>query len=85
MTTKEILEKEKKENFIQLCPSLTPTEFVNRSVFERFTLTIDDVDYYIATKEIMGEEVDRVWMLKKLSQAHLLDAPYHLIKKILKQ
>ena len=79
-TTKEILEQEKKSNFLASCSTLTPVEFVNRVVYEKFLLTIEDVDSYIDAKE-----VDRIWILKKLSQAYLLDAPYHLIKLILKQ
>lgn len=61
-----------------------PKYLVERCIFEGIQLTIDEVDYYIGCKEVMGEEVDRLWLLKKLAQGYVLDAPYNLIKRILK-
>lgn len=83
-TTPERIKEEKKKNLIAEAPSFHPKFLVERCIFENIQLTIEEVDYYIATKEVIGEQVDRLWLLKKLAEGYVLDAPYHLIKKILK-
>lgn len=84
-STPELIKEGKKEQLLQDALEQHPSWLVQRCAFENIQVTIDEVDYYLAAKEIMGEEVDRVWLLKKLSESHVLDAPYHLIKLILKQ
>ena len=83
-TTSERIKEERKANRMAMAPSYHPKFLVERCIFENIQLTIEEVDYYIGAKEIMGEEVDRLWLLKKLAEGYVLDAPYHLIKKILK-
>ncbi len=83
-TTPERIKEERKQNLIADAPSFHPKFLVERCIFEGIQLTIDEVDYYIGCKEAMGEEVDRLWLLKKLAEGYVLDAPYHLIKRILK-
>lgn len=83
-TTPERIKEERKKNLISEAPSFHPKFLVERCIFEGIQLTIEEVDYYIGCKEVMKEEVDRLWLLKKLAEGYVLDAPYHLIKKILK-
>lgn len=83
-STPERIKEEKKRNLIADAPNFHPKFLVERCIFETIQLTIEEVDYYIGTKEAMGEEVDRLWLLKKLAEGYVLDAPYHLIKRILK-
>lgn len=85
MTTNELLEGTKKEQLLQTALDQHPKFLVERCIFENIQLTIDEVDWYLTYKENMEQPVDRVWLLKKLSESHVLDAPYHLIKLILKQ
>jgi len=85
MTTNEILIGNLKENLIQQSLGEHPSFLVRRAVFENIQLTIEQVDHYIGAKEVKGEQVDRVWLLKQLAEGNVLDAPYHLIKLILKQ
>ena len=85
MTTPELIKESKKEHLIQDALDKHPSFLVQRCIFENIQLTIDDVDWYLNYKENMGEQVDRVWLLKKLSEGYVLDAPNHLIKIILKQ
>lgn len=84
-STPELIKQSKKESILQAALDLHPNFLVERCIFENIQVTIEEVDYYIACKEVMGEEVDRIWLLKKLSEGAVLDAPYHLIKLILKQ
>ena len=84
-STPELIKESKKTQLIQDALEQHPSFLVQRCIFENIHLTIDEVDYYLGAKEIMGEEIDRVWLLKKLSEGNVLDAPYHLIKRILKQ
>lgn len=84
-TTPERIKEERKRNLIAGAPSFHPKFLVERCIFEGIQLTIEEVDYYIVAKEAMGEQVDRLWLLKKLAEGFVLDAPYHLIKRILKQ
>lgn len=83
-TTPERIKEEKKSELIHLAPNFHPKFLVERCIFENIQLTIDEVDYYIGCKELIGEEVDRLWLLRKLAEGCVLDAPYHLIKLILK-
>lgn len=83
-TTPERIKEERKRNLIAEAPSFHPKFLVERCAFEGIQLTIEEVDYYIGCKEAIGEQVDRLWLLKKLAEGYVLDAPYHLIKKILK-
>lgn len=83
-TTPERIKEERKKTLIAEAPSFHPKFLVERCIFEGIQLTIEEVDYYIGCKEAMKEEVDRLWLLKKLAEGYVLDAPYHLIKKILK-
>lgn len=84
-STPELIKESRKEQLLQDALEQHPKFLVERCIFENIHLTIEEVDYYLAAKEVMGEEVDRVWLLKKLSESYVLDAPYHLIKLILKQ
>ncbi len=85
MTNNEILIGTKTSNLLEEAIKEHPSFLVRRAIFENIQLTIEEVDYYLAAKEVMGEQVDRVWLLKQLSEGSVLDAPYHLIKLILKQ
>ncbi len=86
MTNNEILIGTRKSNLLEEAIKEHPSFLVRRAIFENIQVTIVDVDYYIGCKEIvMGEQVDRVWLLKQLADGSVLDAPYHLIKLILKQ
>lgn len=85
MTNNEILIGTKKDNLLHEALEQHPSFLVQRCIFENIPLTIEEVDHYLGAKEVMGEEVDRIWLLKKLADASLLDAPHHLIKLILKQ
>lgn len=85
MTTPELIKESKKAQLLQDAVEQHPSFLVQRCIFENIQVTIEDVDYYLEAKEVMGEQVDRVWLFKKLSEGYVLDAPYHLIKKILKQ
>lgn len=84
-STPELIKESKKEQLLHVALEQHPSWLVQRCVFENIQVTIEEVDYYLAAKEVMGEQVDRVWLLKKLSEGYVLDAPYHLIKLILKQ
>lgn len=84
-STPEMIKESRKEQLLQVALDQHPSFLVQRCIFENIHLTIDEVDYYLGAKEVMGEQVDRVWLLKKLSEGYVLDAPYHLIKLILKQ
>lgn len=84
-STPELIKESKKEQLLQVALEQHPSWLVQRCIFENIHLTIDEVDWYLTYKENMGEQVDRVWLLKKLSEGYVLDAPYHLIKLILKQ
>lgn len=84
MTTPQLIQDTKKTNLKLESLERHPKFLVERCIFENIQLTIDEVDYYIGCKEVMGEEVDRLWLLKKLAEGYVLDAPYHLIKKILR-
>lgn len=84
-STPELIKESKKTQLLQVALEQHPSFLVQRCIFENIHLTIDEVDYYLGAKEVMGEQVDRVWLLKKLSEGYVLDAPYHLIKLILKQ
>ena len=85
MTTPELIKETKKAQLLQSALEQHPSFLVQRCIFENIQVTIEEVDYYLAAKEVMGEQVDRIWLLKKLSEGYVLDAPYHLIKLILKQ
>lgn len=85
MTTPELIKEGKKEQLLQDALEQHPSWLVQRCAFENIQVTIEEVDYYLSAKEKKEEEIDRVWLLKKLSESHVLDAPYHLIKLILKQ
>lgn len=85
MTNNEILIGTKTSNLLHEALNEHPSYLVRRAIFENIQLTIEEVDYYIGCKEVMGDSVDRIWLLKQLSQGYVLDAPYNLIKKILKQ
>jgi hypothetical protein len=84
-STPELIKESKKRDILQIALEQHPSFLVQRCIFEDIHLTIEEVDYYLGAKEVMGEQVDRVWLLKKLSEGYVLDAPYHLIKLILKQ
>ena len=84
-STPELIKESKKTQLLQVALDQHPNFLVQRCIFENIHLTIDEVDWYLTYKENMGEQVDRVWLLKKLSEGYVLDAPYHLIKLILKQ
>lgn len=84
-TTAQLLKDSRKEQLLNDALSQHPKFLVERCIFEKIDLTIDDVDDYLVLKETMGEEVDRIWLLQKLSEGYVLNAPQHLIKKILKQ
>lgn len=84
-STPELIKESKKIQLLQDALEQHPSWLVQRCTFENIQVTIDEVDYYLAAKEVMGEPVDRVWLLKKLSESYVLDAPNHLIKIILKQ
>lgn len=84
-STPELIKEGKKEQLLQDALDQHPNFLVQRCAFENIQVTIDEVDWYLTYKENMEEPVDRVWLLKKLSKSHVLDAPYHLIKLILKQ
>lgn len=84
-TTPELIKESKKQTILQVALEQHPKFLVERCIFDDIQLTIEEVDYYIGSKEAKGEEVDRIWLLKKLSESYRLDAPYHLIKLILKQ
>lgn len=84
-STPELIKESKKAQLLQVALEQHPSWLVQRCIFENIQVTIEEVDYYLGAKEVMGEQVDRVWLLKKLSEGHVLDAPSHLIKKILKQ
>lgn len=84
MTTQEILQETKKQNFLEECYKSPPSTLVKRCIFENIHLTIDEVDLYIVQREAQEKDVDRIWLLKKLAEGNVLDAPNHLIKKILK-
>lgn len=85
MTTPELIKEGKKEQLLQDALEQHPSWLVQRCAFENIHLTIEEVDWYLTYKENMEEQIDRVWLLKKLSESYVLDAPYHLIKLILKQ
>lgn len=84
-STPELIKESKKTQLLQDALEQHPNFLVQRCIFENIQVTIEEVDHYLAAKEVMGEQVDRVWLLKKLSEGYVLDAPYHLIKRILKQ
>lgn len=84
-STPELIKEGKKEQLLQDALEQHPNFLVQRCIFENIQVTIEEIDYYLGAKEEKGEEVDRVWLLKKLSESYVLDAPYHLIKLILKQ
>jgi len=75
MTTPELIKEGKKEQLLQDALEQHPSWLVQRCAFENIQVTIDEVDYYLAAKEVMGEQVDRVWLLKKLSESYVLAAP----------
>ena len=62
-TTSERIKEERKANLMAMAPSYQPKFLVERCIFENIQLTIEEVDYYIGAKEIMGEEVDRLWSI----------------------
>lgn len=84
-TTKDMVAKEKKFNLLLEAVEEHPSFLVRRCVFENITLTIDEVDAYLENKELKGDHVDRVWLLKQLVDGSVLNAPYHLIKILSKQ
>lgn len=84
-STPEMIKESKKEQLLQDALEQHPKFLVERCIFENIHLTIDEVDSYLEYKELKGDSVDRIWLLKKLSEGYVLDAPYHLIKLILKQ
>lgn len=84
-STPELIKEGKKEQLLQDALEQHPSWLVQRCAFENIHLTIEEVDWYLTYKENMEEQIDRVWLLKKLSESYVLDAPYHLIKLILKQ
>lgn len=84
-STPELIKESKKEQLLQDALEQHPSWLVQRCAFENIHLTIEEVDWYLTYKENMEEQIDRVWLLKKLSESYVLDAPYHLIKLILKQ
>ena len=85
MTTPELIKESRKAQLLMDALGQHPKFLVERCIFENIHLTIDEVDYYLEAKELIGEQVDRIWLLKKLSEGYVLDAPYHLIKRIIKQ
>lgn len=84
-STPELIKESKKDQLLQVAVDQHPSFLVQRCIFEDIHLTIEEVDMYLAYKELKEDPVDRIWLLKKLSEGYVLDAPYHLIKLILKQ
>lgn len=84
-STQDVVIKEKKFNLLSEAVDEHPSFLVRRCIFENIQLTVDEVDAYLEHKELKGEHVDRVWLLKQLADSHVLDAPYHLIKLLIKQ
>lgn len=84
-TTKEMISKEKRFNLLLEAVEEHSSFLVRRCIFENISLTVEEVDAYLENKELRGDPVDRVWLLKSLADGHVLDAPYHLIKLLLKQ
>ncbi len=83
-TTKEIIAQEKKANLLVEIRTLHPNHLLNRCIYENISLTIDEIDDYLDTRPVESQGEERLYIFKKLSQSGLLDAPYHLIKRILK-
>ncbi len=83
-TTKEIIAQEKKANLLVEIKTLHPNHLLNRCIYENISLTIDEIDDYLDTRPVESQGEERLYIFKKLSQSGLLDAPYHLIKRILK-